>query len=274
MTIDTHQHFWRYTPEEYGWISGEMAVIRRDYLPADLAVLLAKHGVDGVIAVEARQTIAETEWLLALAREHPFIRGVVGWMPLASPDIERLLDGHDPRLVGLRHVLQEEPMAFFAGAGFNRGLDVVAKRGLAYDLLVNEPQLGATLELVDRHPSLRLIVDHLAKPNLAAGPSAAWRGGIMELARRPNVMCKISGGITEIDFGWTPAQMAPYFDTVLEAFGPLRVMFGSNWPVSDTAGGYGPWIDAVRKWAAKLSPDEQSALFSQTAVRAYRLDGP
>ncbi len=270
MIIDTHVHFWQYTPEEFGWIGDDMAAIRRDFLPADLP--LKQHGVDGVIAVQARQSVAETVWLTELAMRHPAIRGIVGWLPLASPAIEPLLEERHPKLIGLRHVLQAESPAFFADAAFNDGLAVLSRLGLSYDLLVTEPQLPAAIELVDRHPNLTFIVDHLAKPELKGGPSVAWRGGIAELARRPNVLCKISGGITEAKLDWRAADMTPYFDSALEAFSPRRLMFGSNWPVAEAAGGYGRWLAAVRDWAAKLTASGRADLFGETAKRAYRLE--
>jgi L-fuconolactonase len=265
MTIDTHVHFWQYSPEEFGWIGDDMASIRRDFLPADY------RGADGLIAVQARQSVTETVWLAELAMQHPIIRGIVGWLPLASPQIEPLLEERHPKLVGLRHVLQAESPAFFADAAFNDGLAVLARSGLAYDLLVTEPQLPATIELVDRHPTLTFIVDHLAKPELKAGPSTAWRQGITKLARRSNVYCKVSGGITEANLRWQPAEMTPYFEVVLEAFGAWRLMFGSNWPVAEAAGGYSKWTNAVWDWAAKLTPSENEDLFSNSAARAYRL---
>jgi L-fuconolactonase len=264
MMIDTHVHFWRYTPQEFGWLEGGLTVIRKDFLPTDFS-----HGYS-LVAVQARQSVEETDWLLALAKEHDAIRGVVGWLPLVSPDVESMLDNRN--VVGLRHVLQAEPETFFTDAAFNRGLEVLAKRGLTYDLLVSEPQLDATIDLVDRHSDLRYVVDHLAKPDLTAGPTDAWRRGMMDLGRRENVCCKISGGITEANLRWRPEDMQPYFDVVLEAFSPRRLMFGSNWPVSEAAGGYGQWLGAVQTWAGKLTDVENEQLMSKTAVRVYRLE--
>jgi L-fuconolactonase len=265
MVIDTHVHFWQYTPAEFGWIDDDMAAIRRDFLPSNYS------GADGLIAVQARQSVGETVWLAELAMQHSSIRGVVGWLPLASPSIEPLLEERHPKLLGLRHVLQAESPAFFADAAFNNGLAVLSRLGLSYDLLITEPQLPAAIELVDRHPKLTFIVDHLAKPELKAGPTLAWRQGIADLARRPNVCCKISGGITEAKLNWQAGEMTPYFDVVLEAFSPRRLMFGSNWPVAEAAGGHGKWASAVRDWAAKLTPGENAELFSGAAARAYRL---
>ena len=271
MIIDTHVHFWRYTQKDFGWIGDDMAAIRRDFPPAELHRHLTRHGVAGAIAVQARQSVEETDWLCELAHEHRFIRGVVGWLPLASAEIERSLEERDPKLVGLRHVLQAESPAFFENAAFNDGLAVLSRFGLSYDLLVTEPQLSAAIELVDRHPTLTFIVDHFAKPLLSGGPSEAWRRGMADLARRPSVYCKISGGITEANLLWKPAEMTPYLDFALEAFSPRRLMFGSNWPVAEAAGGYTPWIGMVSDWVNRLSDAEADEVFSGSAVRAYRL---
>ena len=270
MIIDTHVHFWRYTPADFGWIGDDMAGIRCDFMPSDYNVMRDSLLVDGIVAVQARQSVEETEWLLSLALKHDYIRGIVGWLPLVSAGIASMLDTH--KVVGLRHVLQAEPEAFFSNPAFDRGLQVLASRGLTYDLLVSEPQLDATIELVDRHQDLRFIVDHLGKPELKSGLSDAWRRGMMELGRRENVCCKISGGITEANLRWHPEDMEPYFDVALEAFSPRRLMIGSNWPVSEAARGYSRWFAVVRDWAEKLTKDEREQLMTKTAVRVYRLE--
>jgi L-fuconolactonase len=270
MLIDTHQHFWRYTTDEFGWIPDEMAIIRRDFFPADLAPLLAANHVDGVIAVQARQTEAETRWLLELADHHPFIHGVVGWLDLRSPNISNQLNDHaGGALVGLRHVLQGEPDAFMEDVDFNRGLTALADANLAYDLLILEKQLPAAIALVDRHPQLRFILDHFGKPRIDVNEIEPWKTHLRELSRRSNVWCKISGGITEAALDWTPHRLRPCLDTSLEAFGPNRLIFGSNWPVCEAAGGYGPWIDAIRRWASALSLTEQDTIFGDNAMEFY-----
>jgi L-fuconolactonase len=270
MVIDTHQHFWRYTKEEFGWIPDDSASIRRDYLPADLAPILKANEVDGVIAVQARQSEEETRWLLELVDEHPFIHGVVGWLDLRSPNIaSRLEDFAGGALVGLRHILQGEPDAFMEDADFNRGLSALADADLTYDLLVIERQMPAAIKLVDRNPKLRFVLDHFGKPRLDFDQLEPWRTHLRELATRPNVSCKVSGGITEIALDWTPARLRPYLDSTLEAFGPSRLIFGSNWPVCEPAGGYGAWIAALRGWAALLSASEQTALFGKNAAEFY-----
>jgi L-fuconolactonase len=276
MILDAHNHFWRYTAEEFGWLEGGLSPLRRNFLPVEFGELLASHGVGAAIAVQARQCEAETQWLLDLAGQHEFIAGVVGWVPLASPDIDEHLDrfSSSGKLVGVRHVLQGEPDAYAQRGDFNRGIAALQRYGLVYELLVMERQLPAAIELVDRHPSIRFVLDHLGKPQLDVGVSEPWRTHMRQLARRPNVSCKLSGGVTEANLQWKPVMLRPYFDAALEAFGPGRLMFGSNWPVCEAAGGYGRWMSAVQQWAQPLSPTDRHQLFSAAAHKTYRLKSP
>jgi L-fuconolactonase len=274
MTIDAHHHFWKYDPAEYGWVDDAMAVIRRDFLPADLERAIGDGGVDGVISVQARQTVEETQWLLDLTGRHDFIRGVVGWAPLASPTVERDLGrfASHPKLKGVRHVLQAEADGYMLGREFNEGIAKLRRHGLVYDILITESQLPAAIELVDRHPSQTFVLDHVAKPRIRKNILSPWRENIRDLARRANVFCKISGMVTEADYhAWTPAQLRPYVDTVLECFGPKRLMFGSDWPVCLVACGYRRWVDLVKEFIATLSPGERACILGETAQRAYRL---
>ena len=274
MKIDAHHHCWRYTPEEFGWIDDRMQAIRRNYYPADFAPQLRAAGVDGTVVVQARQTVEETLQLLEHTHRHRFIKGVVGWVPLTDPKVARLLEQlqEDKALKGVRHVLQGEPDSYMAGPAFNAGLAAVAARGLSYDLLVKAPQLPAAIALVDRHPELPFVLDHIAKPVIAGPPPPEWRRHIAELARRPNVCCKFSGLVTEVpDFAWTPALLWPYFDVVLEAFGANRLMFGSDWPVCLVAVEYPPWFRFMASCVTGLSPDERNHILGGTATRFYRL---
>lgn len=274
MKIDAHQHFWRYTPEEYDWISDDMGAIRRNFYPADLAPLLAAARVDGTVAVQARQLLEETMQLLEHTQRHPFIRGVVGWVPLTDPKIARLLDElrGEKKLKGVRHVLQGEPDAFMADPAFNAGLRAVTERGLSYDLLVRAPQLPAAIALVDRHPSLPFVLDHIAKPVISGAPPAEWRRDLAELARRPNVCCKFSGLVTEVPGrSWTPELLWPYFDVVLALFGPDRLMFGSDWPVCLVATEYTRWDRFIESCVTGLAPAERKGILGDTAARFYRL---
>jgi L-fuconolactonase len=250
-------------------------VLRRDFLPDDLRRETDPVGVQGVISVQARQTIEETEWLLDLADQHSFIRGVVGWVPLVSDrvrdDLSRL--SWRAKLKAVRHVLQDEPDDdYMLRADFNRGIGALKEFGLRYDLLIFERQLPAAIKLVDRRPELTFIVDHIAKPRIVDNTISPWRESMRDLARRPNVYCKLSGVVTEADHKtWTPSQLKPYLDAALDAFGPARLMFGSDWPVCLLACGYQRWYQVVSDFASSLSPSEQQRIFGGTAVEAYGL---
>jgi len=276
LVIDTHHHFWHYTAAEFGWIGDDMAAIRRDFGPDDLAAEMAAHGVHGAVAVQSPQTEAETRMLLDAAGHHAWLLGVVGWVPLTSPDVADRLAHYaaDPKLVGVRHIVQAEPDGFLDRDDFNAGVRALRPHRLPYDLLVVARQLPATTRFVDRHPDQPFVLDHLAKPPLDRDELEPWRTDLRELARREHVVCKVSGGITEVDLAWTPRRVRPYLDAALEAFGPRRLMFGSNWPVTEAAGGYGRWVAAVRDWAAPLTHDEQQHLFAGTAVATYSLEVP
>lgn len=275
MRIDSHHHFWKYDPAQYGWISDEMAAIRRDFLPADLEAEIRAAGVDGVVSVQARQSVEETAWLLDLAEANDFIRGVVGWAPLISPrvreDIARFAP--NPKLKAVRHVLQgESDENYMLRADFNRGIDALRELNLVYDILIYERHLPQTIRFVDMHRGQVFVLDHVAKPRIRDNILAPWDRNIRELARRPNVYCKLSGLVTEADFRtWTEEQLRPYMEVVLEAFGPSRVMFGSDWPVCRVAVQYVRWHRIVAEFVSGLSPAEQDRVLGGTAVEAYRL---
>jgi L-fuconolactonase len=274
MVIDAHHHFWKYTPAEYGWVDDAMAVIRRDFLPADLEQAIADAGVDGVVSVQARLTIEETAWLLDLAERHDFIRGVVGWLPLAAPILHDYLQQFSSRakLRGIRQVLQGAPAAYWLSPAFNAGVDEIGRHQLVYDILIFERQLPTAIEFVDGHPNQPFVLDHIAKPRIRDGVMSPWRENIRELARRPNVYCKLSGMVTEADYqAWTVEQLRPYAEVVLEAFGPRRLMFGSDWPVCLVACGYRRWLQVVHDFVVPLSATERACILGDTAQRAYRL---
>jgi L-fuconolactonase len=277
VKIDAHQHFWKYSAAEYGWIDDHMSVIRRDFLPPDLEREIRSAGIDGVVSVQARQTLQETLWLLTLAAQNDFIKGVVGWVPLTEPSIRDELDRlrSDSRLRGVRHVVQDEPDGYLLRRDFNAGVSVLREMGLAYDLLIRERQLPEATRFVDLHPQQVFVLDHLAKPQVKENRLDPWRQRVRELARRENVYCKISGLVTEADFkAWTEAQLQPYLETVLEAFGPARLMFSTDWPVCLVACPYGCWYDVISRFAALLSTEERASLFGRTAARAYGLPWP
>ncbi|HTB63116.1 MAG TPA: amidohydrolase family protein [Opitutales bacterium] len=272
--IDAHHHFWHFNTQDFGWIDDAMRVIRRDYLPEDLASAIKTAGVDGVVSVQARQAMEETEWLLELARNNSFVRGVVGWVPLIAPDVEEILHefSANPKLRAVRHVLQREPDGYMLRDDFNHGIAALKKHSLAYDILIFERHLPQAIELVDRHPQQTFVLDHVAKPRIKENFLEPWRKNIRELARRPNVYCKISGMVTEADYTqWTEAQLLPYFETVLNAFGPKRLMLGSDWPVCLVACEYARWVNIMRGWIKHLSPVEQARILGETAMEAYRL---
>ncbi len=280
MRVDAHHHLWRYTPADYGWIDDAMRVLRRDFLPADLAPLCAAARIDATVAVQARQSLAETHWLLDLAAQNPLIAGVVGWADLASPDLPATLETlrTNPLLKGLRHVVQAEPDGFLDAPAFNRGISALSPTGLVYDILIFARQLPEATRFVDLHPTQSFVLDHIAKPairNHATGELAHWSAAIRELARRPNVACKLSGMVTEADWHtWSPASLQPCFDVVLEAFGPTRLMAGSDWPVLNVAATYTQWWQTLDTWLAPLTPHERAAIEGHTAARLYNLTLP
>lgn len=275
--IDAHHHLWRYSAEEYGWIDGNMAALQRDFLPEDLIAQMRSAGVDGTIVVQARQTLEETHWLLELADRHPEIRGVVGWAPITDPALLVSLEGLIGRakLKGLRHIVQAEPNEnFILSEDFNRGIRALHGTGLVYDVLIYERHLPQTIAFVDRHPDQVFVLDHIAKPKIGEGEVQPWAGRIREVAKRENVSCKISGMVTEADWKrWTPEGLRPYLDTVVEAFGPQRLMVGSDWPVCLVACGYEQWFRVLEQYFAGFSVQERDAVFGDNARQVYRLEG-
>jgi len=273
-SIDAHHHLWKYSQEQYPWMLAGMENIRRDFLIPELHSVTREAGVTGTVAVQARQTIGETDWLLGLARDNELIRGVVGWVPLIDADVAKYLENLSAsrKLKGTRHVLHDESDDFYMlRDDFNRGISLLNDFDLRYDILIFERHLQ-TIQFVDRHPKQLFIVDHIAKPRVKDRVRSSWEAEIAELARRDNVYCKLSGMATEADWkGWTESDLRPYFDTVLAAFGPDRLMFGSDWPVILVACSYKCWADTVRSWIAELSPAEQLSIMGGTAKMAYSL---
>jgi L-fucono-1,5-lactonase len=275
VRIDAHQHYWRYDPARHGWITDEMRAIRRDFLPEQAAPLLAAAGIDGVIAVQADQTEAETDFLLALAEKNSLIRGVVGWIDLRAPDLdERLAQWKDRKaLKGFRHIAQAEPDDFLARDDVARGVARLSEHGFSYDILIYPRQLVAAECLVSRCPGVRFVLDHCAKPMIVRGEITEWRAGLQRLARHANVCCKVSGLVTEAaPSRWTYADLVPYMDAAAEAFGADRLMFGSDWPVCLVAAEYEQVYDIARRFAERLTPIERDAVFGGTAARVYQLE--
>lgn len=276
MKIDAHQHFWQYNESDYGWIDSDMGVLKQDFLPPDLAALAEPLGIQGTVAVQARQTVAETEWLLHLASQYPLVKGVVGWVDLRSPDIAAHLErlSQDRALKGIRHVVQDEPDdEFMLGADFRRGVAALAEFGLTYDLLLFPRHLPVACRLVEAFPDQPFVLDHIAKPPVKEGMISPWAQGIRRLAAYPHVVCKISGLVTEADWQhWRPEDFHPYLDAVLEAFGPQRLMFGSDWPVCNLAGRYAQVVELIDDYLQQLSAAEQGAIWGATASHFYGLD--
>jgi L-fuconolactonase len=273
--IDAHQHFWQYNPVEHAWMTEEMAAIRRDFLPPDLKPLLDRLGFDGCVAVQARQNLEETRWLLELARGHEFVRGVVGWVDLRSAELPAQLRefAGDEKLVGVRHIVQDEPDdEFMLRDDFRRGIARLRAFDLAYDVLIYPRQLPAAIRLVEEFPDQRFVLDHIAKPPIAEGTMEPWEIGLRRLAKAQNLHCKLSGMVTEAHWGrWRAEDFRPYLDVVLEAFGPGRLMIGSDWPVCTLSAGYESTMGIVLEHIAQLSAAEREGILGGNCARFYRL---
>ena len=275
MRIDAHQHFWRYNAKDYNWIDDSMSALRRDFLPGDLKRELVSVGFQGSVAVQARQTLEETRWLLALAAASPQVLGVVGWVDLRSPDVRAQLQEFavNPKLVGVRHVIQGEPDdRFMLRPDFMRGIGALEEFDVAYDILIYPRHLQVAAEFVGHFPRQRFVLDHLAKPFIKAGTIQPWDSGMRELARFSNVFCKLSGMVTEADWNnWKPEHLKPYLEIALDCFGPERLMIGSDWPVCTVAASYSQTTSVVLEYFSKSASDVQDAVFGGTAARFWKL---
>lgn len=272
--IDSHQHFWTYNEAEYPWIP-KGSPLQQDWLPEDWHQVAGALGFTGSIAVQARQSMAESRWLLDLARKHHTIKGVVGWVDLQSETVEsQLIElSQFPKFVGVRHVVQDEPDdAFLLRPEFQRGISILKSFQLAYDLLIFPRQLPAALELVQRFPDQRFVLDHIAKPNIKDATLSPWKEQIEQLAGFENVWCKVSGMVTEANHrGWKPMDFQPYLDIVFEAFEPERLMFGSDWPVCLLAGSYNQVFELADDYTAQFSAADRHQFYTESAVEAYGL---
>jgi L-fuconolactonase len=274
--IDAHHHLWKYNSSDYGWMDDSMEVLKKDYLPSRLARLLTDSGVSGTVVVQARQILEETEWLLKMADEFPFIRGVVGWVDLRSGDLKTQLEIYaaHPRMSGVRHVIHDEPDEdFMLRPAFLKGMEVLQEYGLTYDLLLFPQHLKNALRLVRRFPGTRFVLDHMSKPPIRSGRIHPWKEDIMALAGQPNVWCKVSGMVTEADRNrWRYEDLVPFMEVALEAFGTDRLMAGSDWPVCTLAGTYAEVMAVTRRFFGELSGNEQDKIFMQNAVDCYALE--
>ncbi len=275
MHIDSHQHFWKYDPQEYAWIDESMKSLRRDFMPEDLEPELKQNGFDGCIAVQARQSLEETRWLLELAGRHPFIKGVVGWVDLRSREVRHQLESlcGNRKLAGIRHIVQSEPDdRFLMRPDFLQGIATLGEVDLAYDILIYMRHLPVAAEFVARFPRQRFVLDHLAKPDVRGRELAGWSRGIRELAAFPNACCKLSGLVTEADWGnWSEQDLTPYLDVAFECFGSARLMIGSDWPVCTVAGSYSRVVDVVKNYLSRLPVEARHAVLGKTAREVYRL---
>jgi L-fuconolactonase len=273
--IDAHHHLWRYSAQEYAWLDEPMKELRRDFLPKDLMREIAAAGIGGTVAVQARQTMEETRWLLQQADECDAIRGVVGWAPIAGEDFPEVMEEFEdrPKLKGLRHVIQgEKDENYILREDFNSGIRTMLGSGLVYDILIYERHLPQAIEFVDEHPQQVFVLDHMAKPMIAAGRMEPWAQRMRELGQRENVWCKVSGMVTEAEWaGWNAETLRPYLDVVVDAFGVERLMAGSDWPVCLVASEYGRWFEVLRDYFAGFSDAERDAVFGTTAMSAYGL---
>lgn len=276
MRIDAHQHFWNLKQFPHPWITEKLQPIHRNFLPEDFYPHLSQHRLQGSVLVQTFGSLEETRWFLSLANQQEFILGVVGWVDLQDPDVGEVLDAlaDHPKLVGIRHVVHDEPdLHWLTRAEVLRGLGELAQRQLPYDLLLRPPHLPAAITVARRYPQLPLVVDHVAKPSIAASLGwDDWAGGMAELARFPNVFCKLSGMITEASWqSWKPADLKKYVEHVLQHFGPERLMFGSDWPVCLLAGSYSQVIEALEQNLTHLSSAQQERIFGGTAEEFYNL---
>ena len=274
MRIDSHQHFWKYDADRDSWIDERMGVLKRDFLPEELAKGLDSCGIDGCIAVQADQSEEETNYLLNLASQNSFIKGVVGWVDLQSSDVtERLLHfSQNDKLKGVRHILQSEPDDFMLRDNFVRGIKALSEFDLTYDILILPKHLGAALELVHRFPRQRFVLDHMAKPQIKNQLFSPWKEDIFAMAEMPNVNCKVSGLTTEADWQkWTSQDIYPYLDIVFEAFGTERLMYGSDWPVCLLAGAYEKGYELLSEYMKNFSAYDKELVFGLNAQKFYNL---
>ena len=275
MRIDAHQHFWRYSPQAYPWIGDRMGRLRRDFLPDDLRPALVAAGFDACIAVQASQSLEETEFLLSLADAHSFVAGVVGWVDLRAPDVRDQLAtwSRHLKLVGVRHIVHDEPDdRFLLDADFCRGIAALAEFGLTYDILIFPRHLPYAIEFAGRFPRQPFVLDHLAKPEIRSGEIREWERGLRALARCSNVCAKVSGLVTEASWAdWTAGQIRPYLDVAFDCFGADRLMIGSDWPVSTVAADYARTMAVVTDYLDTRSVAEREAVLGGTAARFWRL---
>ncbi|MCO5935701.1 amidohydrolase family protein [Mucilaginibacter sp. RB4R14] len=275
LKIDSHQHFWQFHPVKDAWITNDLKVIQRDMLPEDVEPIMPEHGILGSVAVQADQSEAENDFLLGLADKHSFIKGIVGWVNFKADNIEERLAYYSgiKLIKGFRHILQAEPdEQFMLDEKFMKGISLLSKYNFTYDILIKPNHLPYLKTLVAAFPDQKFVIDHLAKPYIKNIEISRWREDIQAIAIHPNISCKISGMVTEADWAnWKPGDFTPYLDVVFNAFGIKRVMFGSDWPMCNLAGGYEGVLSIVESYMSRLSLNEQELFWGKNAMDFYAL---
>jgi L-fuconolactonase len=276
MKIDAHHHLWQYEESEYSWITNEKNILRRDFLPKLLKAELARTQIDATIAMQARQSLEETTWLLEQCEDYPWIIGIVGWVPFTHVKVEKHLEKFSKEFncLGMRHrMVIEKDSRYMLRDDFNRGISLLKQFNLSFDLEIHASQLPTAREFVDRHPEQIFILNHMANPAIREKAFEDWDIEIRKLAERENVFCKLSGLATQCKWHmWTENDLKPYIETALEAFGPQRLIFGSDWPICLLSSQYERWVRAAQKLISTLSPVEKAQIMGETALAAYGLE--
>jgi len=273
MQVDTHVHFWEYNQQRDDWMES-MPVLQQNYFPAKLISTFQENNIDACVAVQASQSEDETTFLIDLANQHPFIKGVVGWIDLQDPNIEARLNHFSqyPIIKGWRHVVQGEPDDFLLRPDFHRGIKALQPLGYTYDILIYPHQLKPAIEFVSRFQDQAFVIDHCAKPNIAQHQIQEWKNLMQEMAQAPNVYCKLSGLLTEAKWNeWSDVDFYPYLDVVVDSFGIDRLLFGSDWPVVLVSGGYSKWKNLLENYFSGYSAADKAKIFGENAIRFYHL---
>jgi L-fuconolactonase len=274
MTIDSHVHFWKYNKKRDAWITNDMKILQKDYLPEHLSLTLKRTGIDGCVAVQADQSELETHFLVELSKTHSIIKGVVGWVDLQNENIEdRLLYfSQYPIIKGWRHIVQSEPNDFLLGKNFQRGIKALQAYNYTYDILIYHYQLKSAIEFVSKFPEQKFVLDHCAKPDIKNKKIDDWASLMKEMAQHPNVSCKVSGLFTETNWkDWSAGDFYPYLDVVFDCFGVNRLLFGSDWPVLLLSGIYVQWKSLLEKYMEQFDEESREKVFGKNATEFYKL---
>lgn len=276
LKIDAHNHYWRYNPQDYSWIDDDMTILKRDFSPKELKPSMERYDIDGLVAVQACQDHEDNDFLLQQSMLHPSVKGVVGWVNLSAEDVAEHLESYAgfPKFVGIRHMVQSEPDEnFLLREDFRRGVALLKSYDLAYDILISHAQLPDAIKFVELFPDQKFVLDHIAKPPIKAGIIDPWRENVRNLAKNPQVLCKLSGLVTEADWKeWKVSDIKPYLDVVFDAFGPERLMFGSDWPVCLLAADYDQVYKIISDYIAQFRKEDQEKIMGINAIKFYDLD--